>query len=63
MEENKPLSIPSLEEPLTQPSQPELLVEGSHVMQATSNKSRALLQVVPVTLYGPCSQLNAYALP
>ena len=37
-------------------------MEGSHVMQATSNKSRVLLQVVPVTLYGPCGQLNAHAL-
>ena len=62
MEENKSLSVPSSEEPPIQHSQPEPLVEGSHVMQATSNKSRVLLQVVPVTLYGPCSQLNVHAL-
>ncbi|XP_022806184.1 uncharacterized protein LOC111343295 [Stylophora pistillata] len=61
-EEHKSLSIPSPVEPPIQPSQPEPLVEGSHVMQATSNKSRVLLQVVPVTLYGPCDQLNAHAL-
>ena len=62
IEENRPLSIPTPEEPPIQHSQPEPLVEGSHVMQATSNKSRVLLQVVPVTLYGPCGQLNAHAL-
>ena len=28
----------------------------------TSNKFRVILQVVPVTLYGPCGQLNANAL-
>lgn len=39
MEENKPLSIPTPEVPPIQLSQPEPLVEGSHVMQATSNKS------------------------
>ena len=43
-------------------AQLEPLVEGSHVMQATCNKSRVLLQVVPVTLYGPCGQLNSHAL-
>ena len=59
---NKSLSVPSPEEPPIQHSQPEPLVEGSHVMQATSNKSRVLPQVIPVTLYGPCSQLNAHAL-
>ena len=31
-------------------------------MRATSNKPRVLLQVVPVTLYGPCSQLNVHAI-
>ena len=31
-------------------------------MRSTSNKSRVLLQVVPVTLYGPCSQLNVHAI-
>ncbi|XP_068689871.1 uncharacterized protein [Montipora foliosa] len=65
MEENKSLSIPSPEESPIQHSQPEPLVEGSHVMQATSNKSRLLLQVVLVTLYG-CVRLaqwlNAHAL-
>ena len=62
IDENRPLSIPTPEEPPIQHSQPEPLVEGSHVMQATPNKSRVLLQVVPVTLYGPCGQLNAHAL-
>ena len=62
MEENKSLSVPSSEKPPIQHSQPEGLVEGPHVMQATSNRSRVLLQVVPVTLYGPCSQLNVHAL-
>ena len=47
MEENKSLSVPSLEEPPIQHSQLEPFVEGSQVMQATSNKSRVLLQVVP----------------
>ena len=62
MKENKSLSVPSSEEPPIQHSQPEPLVERSHVMQTTYNKSRVLLQVVPVTLYGPCSQLNVHAL-
>ena len=62
MEENQSLNVPSSEEPSIQHSYPEPLIEGSHVMQATSNKSRVLLQVVPVTLYGPCSQLNVHAL-
>ena len=49
-----------------QPSHPEPLVASSHVMQATCscNKSRVLLQVVPVTLYEPCTcgydQLNTH---
>ena len=62
MEENRSLSIPTPEEPPIQYSQPVPLVEGSHVMQATCNKFRVLLQVVPVTLYGPCGQLNTHAL-
>ena len=62
LKKNRPFSIPTPEEPPIQHSQPEPLVEGSHVMQATSNKSRVLLQVVPLTLYGPCGQLNAHAL-
>ena len=40
MEENKSLSIPSLKEPPIQHCRPEPLLEGSHVMQATCNKSR-----------------------
>ena len=62
MEENRSLSISTPEEPPIQHCQPEPLVECAHVVQATSNKSRVVLQVVPVTLYGPCGQLNAHAL-
>ena len=40
LEENKSLSVPSHEEPpIRHRRQPEPLVEGSHVMQFTSNKS------------------------
>ena len=62
MAEKKPLSVSSPEEPPIQHSEPEPLVEGSHVMQATSEKSTVLLQVVTVTLYRLYSQLNAHAL-
>ena len=62
MEEDNSTSVPTPEEPPMQPSHPEPLVASSHVMQATCNKSRVLLQVVPVTLYGPCGQLNTHAL-
>ena len=56
-----PISPPHLEVPPEQNSPPEPPVESSNVMLA-SNKSRVLLQVVPVTLYGPGGQLNTYAL-
>ena len=62
MEEDNSTSVPTPEEPPMQPSHPEPLVASSHVMQATCNKSRVLLQLVPVTLYGPCGQLNTHAL-
>ena len=52
---------PHPEVPPTQHSPPETTTESSNVMQ-TGNESRVLLQVVPVTLYGPGSQLNTHAL-
>ena len=61
MEEDNSTSVPTPEEPPVPPSHPEPLVASSHVIQATCNKSRVLLQVVPVTLYGPCGQLNTHA--
>ena len=64
MEENKSLRVLSPEEPpIRHRHQPEPLVEGSHVMQFTPNKSGVLLQVVLVPLYGPFSRLNVHILP
>lgn len=54
MEEDNSIRVPTPEEPPMKPSHPETLVESSYVMQATRNKSRFLLRVVPVTLYRPC---------
>ena len=62
MEEDNSTGVPTPKEPPMQPSHPEFLVASSHAMQATCNKSRVLLQVVPVTLYGACGQLNTHAL-
>ena len=64
MEENKSSSIPASEETPIQQSHQEPLVAGSnsYVMQATSNRSRVLLQVVPVPLYGLRGQLDTHAL-
>ena len=44
------------EVPPKQHSSPELPVENSNVMQA-SNNTQVLLQVIPVTLYGPGGQV------
>ena len=59
MEDDNSTSVHTPEESPMQSSHPKSIVASSHVMQATCNKSRVLLQIVPVTL---CGQLNTRAL-
>ena len=63
VEDNPPpsSSVPRAEEASAQPGIPESIVASSKVMQVI-NRSRVLLQVVPVTFYGPRGQLHTSAL-